>query len=80
MTEIKFTHGKYVWPLILFVGLPLFAPMSGQAMENTFLRHIRQLTYKGRRAGEGYFSADGQQLVFQSERENSNPFFQIYTL
>ncbi len=80
MTKIEFTHGKYVLLLILFVGLPLFAPMSGQAMENTFLSHIRQLTYQGRRAGEGYFSADGQQLVFQSERENSNPFFQIYTL
>ncbi|GAB5406680.1 MAG: M28 family peptidase [Aureliella sp.] len=41
---------------------------------------IRQLTFAGRRAGEGYFSADGKQMVFQSEREADNPFFQIYLM
>ena len=40
----------------------------------------RQLTFEGRRAGEGYFSRDGSQLVFQSEREPGNPFFQIYVM
>jgi len=40
----------------------------------------RQLTFAGRRSGEGYFGADGNQLVFQSEREPGNPFFQIYVL
>src|SRR4029453_18346996 len=30
--------------------------------------------------GEGYFSEDGKKLVFQSEREAGNPFFQIYLL
>jgi Tol biopolymer transport system component len=38
------------------------------------------LTFEGRRAGEGYFSQDGSQLVFQSEREPGNPFFQIYVM
>jgi hypothetical protein len=38
----------------------------------------RQLTFEGQRAGEGYFNRDGTQLVFQSEREPGNPFFQIY--
>ena len=42
------------------------------------LSDIRQLTFEGRRAGEGYFSADGKAMVFQSEREPGNPFFQIY--
>lgn len=41
---------------------------------------IRQLTFAGKRAGEGYFSADGSQMVFQSEREADNPFFQIYLM
>lgn len=41
---------------------------------------IRQLTFEGRRAGEGYFSADGTKIVFQSEREEGNPFYQIYLL
>jgi Tol biopolymer transport system component len=48
--------------------------------EARFLSHVRQLTFAGRRSGEGYFSPDGRRLVFQSEREPGNPFFQIYTL
>jgi Tol biopolymer transport system component len=48
--------------------------------EGTFLSRIRRLTVEGRRAGEGYWSADGRSLVFQSEREPGNPFYQIYLL
>ena len=48
--------------------------------EAQLLTDTRQLTFEGRRAGEGYFSADGKALVFQSEREPGNPFFQIYHL
>ena len=36
-------------------------------MEGKLLGDIRQLTFEGRRAGEGYFSADGTRMVFQSE-------------
>ncbi len=48
--------------------------------ESRFLSNIRQLTYDGKRAGEGYFSEDGTALIFQSEREPDNPFYQIYFL
>jgi Tol biopolymer transport system component len=48
--------------------------------EGAFLSRIRRLTVEGRRAGEGYWSPDGRRLVFQSEREPGNPFYQIYTL
>jgi Tol biopolymer transport system component len=48
--------------------------------ENDFLSRTRRLTIEGRRAGEGYFSPDGKHLVFQSEREEGNPFYQIYDL
>jgi Tol biopolymer transport system component len=48
--------------------------------ERDFLGRIRRLTIDGRRAGEGYWSSDGKRLVFQSEREPDNPFYQIYTL
>ncbi|MBO46899.1 MAG: peptidase M28, partial [Planctomycetes bacterium] len=40
----------------------------------------RKLTYTGKRSGEGYFSADGKKLVYQSERLPKNPFYQIYVL
>jgi Tol biopolymer transport system component len=53
---------------------------TASAAETNFLSQIRQLTFEGRRAGEGYFSANGRRLVFQSEREPDNPFYQIYTL
>lgn len=51
-----------------------------QYKESDFLTRVRRLTVEGRRAGEGYWSPDGQRLVFQSEREPGNPFYQIYTL
>jgi Tol biopolymer transport system component len=48
--------------------------------ESAFLTRVRRLTFEGRRAGEGYFSPDGSRMVFQSEREPGNPFYQIYLL
>ena len=48
--------------------------------ESDFLSKVRRLTVEGRRAGEGYWAPDGQRLVFQSEREPGNPFYQIYAL
>ena len=53
---------------------------ANAAEESRFLSNIRQLTYDGERAGEGYFSEDGNALIFQSERERDNPFYQIYLL
>ncbi|MCA8987962.1 MAG: M28 family peptidase [Planctomycetaceae bacterium] len=66
-----------------FVLLAIGGMVSVQAEEETnneaaFLSEIRQLTFAGRRAGEGYFGKDGKQLIFQSERDAGNPFFQIY--
>lgn len=55
-------------------------PAADAAAEARLLKGTRQLTFEGRRAGEGYFSADGAKLVFQSERDPENPFFQIYLM
>lgn len=51
-----------------------------QAADSPFLGNARQLIFSGRRSGEGYFSEDGKKLVFQSEREPGNPFYQIYVM
>jgi len=48
--------------------------------ESELLSNVRQLTFEGKRSGEGYFSQDGKALIFQSEREPDNPFYQIYIL
>jgi Tol biopolymer transport system component len=66
--------------LSLAVFGAVVAPAGAEDNETRFIRNARQLTFEGRRAGEGYFSADGNFLVFQSEREPGNPFYQIYTL
>jgi len=55
-------------------------PAAAAKSEAVLLSGIRQLTFEGLRAGEGYFSSDGKQMVFQSEREAGNPFYQIYRL
>jgi Tol biopolymer transport system component len=64
--------------VLVVVGLP--AQESVPSQEREFLSRVRRLTVEGRRAGEGYWSPDGKKLVFQSEREPGNPFYQIYTL
>ena len=61
-------------------GLVLSGAETNQLAEARFLSNIRQLTYEGRRSGEGYSSPDGKALIFQSEREAGNPFYQIYIL
>ncbi len=53
---------------------------DGVSTEAQFPTNTRQLTFEGKRAGEGYFSADGGRMVFQSEREADNPFYQIYLM
>ena len=44
------------------------------------MKNVRQVTLVGRRAGEAYYSMDGEEIVFQSEREPQNPFYQIYRM
>ncbi|MGI8436930.1 MAG: M28 family peptidase, partial [Chthoniobacterales bacterium] len=66
--------------LILFASCARGFSANEPAQEARFLSNARQLTFEGKRSGEGYFSPDGKQLIFQSEREAENPFYQIYTL
>lgn len=63
----------------LFAFLCLTTASFAQTEAN-YLTNIRQLTFEGRRAGEGYFNADGTKMIFQSEREPGNPFYQIYLM
>ncbi|MBI2946364.1 MAG: M28 family peptidase [Verrucomicrobia bacterium] len=69
-----------VWAAWSALALPAMAQNPHPPSEARFLANTRQLTYDGRRSGEGYFSSDGKQLIFQSEREPGNPFYQIYIL
>ena len=64
--------------LLFLCAVRLFA--ADENPEVRFLSNTRQLIYDGKRSGEGYFSPDGKRLIFQSEREPENPFYQIYLL
>src|SRR4051812_1347371 len=68
-----------LWRICFFAIGSLCCLFAGEG-EARFLTNERQLVFEGRRSGEGYFSADGKALVFQSEREPGNPFYQIYVL
>ncbi len=61
-------------------GLALRAAEPAPVGEPQFITNTRQLIYEGKRSGEGYFAPDGKALIFQSERETDNPFYQIYLL
>src|SRR6187455_3873613 len=67
---------------VLIVGavVSLAGQTQPASQEKDFLSRIRRLTVEGKRAGEGYWSPDGKRLVFQSERDAGNPFYQIYVL
>jgi TolB protein len=50
-----------------------------QKQESPYLKNTRQVTHGFVRAGEGYFSPDGKQIIFQAEeRGTDNPFYQIF--
>src|SRR5438105_12445238 len=66
--------------LLAVLALGALVTAADDNHERDFLSRIRRLTVEGKRAGEGYWSPDGKRLVFQSEREPGNPFYQIYTL
>ena len=86
MKSLVECHPKsvFVWLCVTVLAtVPLRAqdsPKPSVSIEKQFLTNARQLTFEGRRAGEGYFSPDGSLMVFQSERREDNPFFQIYLL
>ena len=67
--------------IFLLLGLNLAVSADDAAeREERLLSSARQLTFAGKRAGEGYFSSDGKKMIFQSERSKDNPFFQIYLM
>ena len=68
--------------LYLWVCASAFADNGEENLGNEalLLSKTRQLTFEGKRAGEGYYNRDGSMMVFQSERDTDNPFYQIYLM
>ena len=70
------------WVLAFLLGAVFVSSVSAieKRGDDKFILRARQLTFEGRRSGECYFAPDGKRLLFMSEREPGNPFFQIYSL
>jgi Tol biopolymer transport system component len=68
--------------LLLILALNSGAePDDWKTAESAYLRNIKQVTFDFVRAGEGYFSPDGKQIIFQAEeKESDNPFYQIFVM
>lgn len=60
----------------LLVGPAVAA--EGDSVEKKYLSNVRQVTDGFEKAGEGYFSPDGQTIIYQAIRREY-PFYQIYT-
>lgn len=69
-----------VFHFAAFAALAASAPAPFADEPNTLIGESKQLTFVGTRSGEGYFSADGKKMIYQSEREEGNPFYQMYVL
>jgi Tol biopolymer transport system component len=69
------------FPLLTSLILSADPAADWQKQEATHLKNIRQLTTDFVRAGEGYFSPDGKQIIFQAEeKDTGNPFYQIFVM
>ncbi len=70
-----------IYLLLLSITMAADLPSADwQKAEAEHLKNIKQLTFDFVRAGEGYFSPDGKQIIFQAEeKDTGNPFYQIFT-
>ncbi len=68
-------------PLLLALSLTPGQPPAPdwQAAESVYVKNVKQVTSGFVRAGEGYFSPDGKQVIYQAEEaDTGNPFYQIF--
>ncbi len=60
------------------LGADETAERATTSIESQFLSNVRQVTAGFVKAGEGYFSPNGKQIIYQAIRAEY-PFYQIYT-
>lgn len=70
-----------MWFVIATPMLTAQVEPEWKTAESPCLKNVKQLTFDFVRAGEGYFSPDGKQIIFQAEeKDTGNPFYQIFTM
>lgn len=63
---------------VLIVSPRSVADEAAPGVEPRFLSNLRQITSGFVKAGEGYFSPDGREIIYQAQPKDY-PFYQIYT-
>ncbi len=68
--------------MLIWLSVLLFASQADdwRQQESAYLKNVKQLTHDFVRAGEGYFSPDLKQVIFQAEEKGENPFYQIFVM
>ncbi|QVL30542.1 PD40 domain-containing protein [Telmatocola sphagniphila] len=70
---------SFLFTLSLLLQPPASPDLDWKKAEAAHLKNIKQLTSDFVRAGEGYFSPDGKQIIYQAEEKGTgNPFYQIF--
>jgi Tol biopolymer transport system component len=70
-----------MFPLLAGLALAAAPAANWPKLEAVHLKNIRQVTRDFVRAGEGYFSPDRKQVIFQAEeKDTGNPFYQIFVM
>src|SRR6185437_3850579 len=62
---------------LLAFGAVCQTTVADDSIEAKYLAHVRQVTHDFVKAGEGYFSPDERQIIFQAVNKDY-PFYQIY--
>ncbi len=69
-----------MWTLLALSVVAAQAEEDSAKLEAKYLKNVRQMTHDFDRAGEGYFSPDQKQIIFQAEEKGDNPFYQIFVM
>src|SRR5438132_2306388 len=78
---IKPSKESCMFTLLACLAVAAEPAADWEKQEAVCLSNIRQVTKDFVRAGEGYFSPDGAQIIFQAEeKESGNPFYQIFVM
>lgn len=64
------------------MNLLIFFPFKllSSDIKSLFISKPKPLIFAGKRSGEGYFNKNGTKIVFQSERNPENPFYEIFLM
>jgi TolB protein len=69
-----------MWSILALLALQGQPDTDWPKLEGVHLKNIRQVSQGFIRAGEGYFSPDGKNIIFQAEEKGDNPFYQQFVM